>query len=64
MQSEDASGHWVGGVRNVAGRKGEDVTPATETSMSQRTGTWLVIEPGGKSWGNWGLLHLLVLTLH
>lgn len=63
MQSEDASGHWVGGVRNVAGRKGGDVMPATETSMSQRKGTWLVRGPGGKSWGNWGLLHPLVLTL-
>lgn len=38
MQSEDASGHWVGGVRNTAGRKGGDIMPATETSMSQSEG--------------------------
>lgn len=51
MQSEDASGHWVGGVRNMAGRKGGDIMPATETSMSQRKGTWLgqgqEASPGG-----------------
>ena len=61
MQSEDASGHWVEGVRNAAGRKGGDVMPATETSMSQRKGTWLVRGPG--EGGNWGLLYPLVLTL-